>query len=117
MDHKIQNSTAEMQTNSTNDQKSTSSLNLTMVDDGAVTDRPTRRATNVVIDGSENRVEGFHMTIKGSWPYGYGDCFGKGGTDAVIKHYKHSALLIRGTSNHVKNCTLIHSLTYSLLLP
>gem|GEM_PF-260985 len=81
--------------------------NLTMVDVGSKTDRPTWRATNVVMDGSHNRVEGFHMTVKGSWPYGYGDTFGKG-AQFVIRHYKHCGLLVRGESNHVKNCTMIH---------
>ncbi|MDF7798569.1 right-handed parallel beta-helix repeat-containing protein [Pontiellaceae bacterium B1224] len=81
--------------------------NLTMVDVGTRTDRPTWRATNLVMDGSHNRVEGFHMTVKGSWPYGYGDAFGKGRTH-VIAHFKHCGLLIRGESNHVKDCTMIH---------
>ncbi|MDF7799263.1 discoidin domain-containing protein [Pontiellaceae bacterium B1224] len=82
--------------------------NLTMVDlcdvhgsvslDGGV---------NVIMDGAHNRVEGFHMTIKGSYPYGYGDSFGKGGS-YTIKHSKHSAFLVRGDYNHAKNCTLIH---------
>jgi len=61
---------------------------------------------NLVMDGANNRVEGFHMTIRGSYPYGYGDCFGKGGS-YTIKHWKHSALLVRGESNHVLNCTLM----------
>ena len=61
----------------------------------------------MVMDGSDNLLEGFHMTIRGSYPYGYGDAFGKGG-GPVIGHRKHSALLVRGESNHVKNCTLIH---------
>ncbi|CAA6689884.1 MULTISPECIES: right-handed parallel beta-helix repeat-containing protein [unclassified Lentimonas] len=81
--------------------------NLKMVDVGSRTDRPTWRATNVVLDGSYNRIEGFHMTVKGSWPYGYGDAFGKGG-NYVIKHFKHCAILIRGESNHVKACTMMH---------
>ncbi|MGJ8654426.1 MAG: hypothetical protein ACSHX8_14290 [Opitutaceae bacterium] len=81
--------------------------NLTMVDVGTVHDAPNDRGTNVVMDGSHNRIEGFHMTIKGSYPYGYGDAFGKGGS-TVIKHRKHSALLIRGDYNHIKGCTLIH---------
>lgn len=81
--------------------------NLTMVDVGSVNDAPNERGTNVVMDGAHNRIEGFHMTIKGSYPYGYGDCFGKGG-NTVIKHRKHSALLIRGDHNHIKGCTLIH---------
>ncbi|MDP0492201.1 MAG: Ig-like domain-containing protein [Verrucomicrobiota bacterium JB023] len=60
---------------------------------------------NLTIDGSNNRVEGFHMTIRGSYPYGYGDCFGKGG-NYTIKHWKHSGLLVRGNDNHVLNCIL-----------
>ncbi|MEP4078606.1 discoidin domain-containing protein [Haloferula sp.] len=61
---------------------------------------------NIIMDGSNNRLEGFHMTIRGSYPYGYGDCFGKGGS-YTIKHWKHSGLLVRGESNHVLNCTLM----------
>lgn len=81
--------------------------NLTLIDDGSVHDGPNRGALNIVIDGARNRVEGFHVTAKGSFPYGYGDAFGKGG-GPVIAHQKHSACLIRGESNHVKNCTFIH---------
>ncbi|PQV49006.1 hypothetical protein CLV33_104213 [Jejuia pallidilutea] len=81
--------------------------NLTMVDDGSVHDAPTRRATNIVMDGKNNRIEGFHVTTKGSYPYGYGDAFGKGGK-VVIPHRKHSACLIRGESNHLKDSKFIH---------
>jgi hypothetical protein len=81
--------------------------NLKMVDEGSVHDAPKRRATNIVMDGSHNRIEGFHVTTKGSYPYGYGDAFGKGGK-TVIKHQKHSACLVRGESNHLKNSTFIH---------
>ncbi|WP_406683276.1 hypothetical protein N1F78_11345 [Seonamhaeicola sp. MEBiC1930] len=81
--------------------------NLTMVDNGSVHDAPSRRATNIVMDGSHNRIEGFHVTTKGSFPYGYGDAFGKGGK-TVIKHRKHSACLIRGESNHLKDSKFIH---------
>ena len=81
--------------------------NLTMIDDGTVNDRPYRTALNILMDGESNRVEGFHVTVKGSYPYGYGDTFGKG-SGYVIKHFKHSACLVRGNSNHLKNCTFIH---------
>jgi len=81
--------------------------NLTLVDNGSVHDRPARTALNICMDGARNRVEGFHVTVKGSYPYGYGDAFGKGGS-YTIKHYKHSACLIRGESNHLKNSTFIH---------
>lgn len=81
--------------------------NLTLVDDGSVYDAPTRRATNIVMDGAKNRIEGFHITTRGSYPYGYGEAFGKGGR-SVINHRKHSSFLIRGYKNHAKNCTIIH---------
>lgn len=81
--------------------------NLTMVDVGSTEDRPAWRSTNVVIDGKNNRVEGFHITVKGSFPYGYGDIFGKGG-GSVIGHKKHCGLLVRGDYNHVKDVTMIH---------
>ena len=81
--------------------------NLTMVDSGDADNFPGRSATNIVMDGANNRVEGFHVTVKGSYPYGYGDIFGKSGTN-VISHKKHSACLIRGNSNQVVNSTFIH---------
>lgn len=81
--------------------------NLTLEDVGSVHDAPTKRATNIVMDGRNNRVEGFHVVTKGSFPYGYGDAFGKGGK-STIKHRKHSGCLIRGESNHLKNSSFIH---------
>ena len=81
--------------------------NLTIADVGSVNDAPTRRATNIVMDGASNRIEGFHITTKGSYPYGYGEAFGKGGK-SVINHRKHSSFLVRGYKNHAKNCTIIH---------
>lgn len=81
--------------------------NLTMEDVGSVDDQPITRACNIAMDGANNRIEGFHIGTKGSYPYGYGEAFGKGGNN-VIRHYKHSAFLVRGYKNHVKNCTIIH---------
>lgn len=78
--------------------------NLTMVDVGSTA--PKKRAQSITMDGRDNRVEGFHMTVRGSFPYGYGDAFGKGG-GSVISHRKHSAILIRGLRNHLKNTTVI----------
>ncbi|MDQ8183485.1 thrombospondin type 3 repeat-containing protein [Pelagicoccus sp. SDUM812005] len=81
--------------------------NLTLVDVGSVHDYPRKGALSALMDGIENRLEGVHMTVRGSYPYGYGDAFGKGGS-YTIKHFKHSALLVRGQRNHVKDCTIIH---------
>ncbi|MFY0713622.1 T9SS type A sorting domain-containing protein [Seonamhaeicola sp. NFXS20] len=79
--------------------------NLTIEDIGNT--RPTKTALGIAMDGRDNLIEGFHLTVRGSYPYGYGDAFGKGGTNTVIKHYKHSGILIRGLRNHLKNTTVI----------
>ncbi|MCH6259096.1 discoidin domain-containing protein [Puniceicoccaceae bacterium K14] len=80
--------------------------NLTVVDDGSVDDAPSSRATNVVMDGENNELVGCHFTVRGSYPYGYGDIFGKSGNN-IINHNKRSACLIRGKSNLVKDSTFI----------
>ncbi|WP_254097202.1 RICIN domain-containing protein [Aquimarina sp. Aq107] len=81
--------------------------NLKMVDVGSVYDRPTRTALGISLQGQDNLIEGFDMTIVGSQPYGYGDAFGKG-SGYVIKHFKHSAILVGGDRNHVKDCNIKH---------
>lgn len=81
--------------------------NLTLANVGSLHDAPNKRACNLVMDGAYNKIEGFYVTTKGSFPYGYGDIFGKGGK-TVIKHRKHSACLIRGESNHLKNTHFTH---------
>ena len=82
--------------------------NLTMVDQcKSKYDAKKNGGTSIVMDGQNNRIEGFHVTIRGSYPYGYGDAFGKG-ANPVIGHKKHCACLVRGESNHVLNCTFIH---------
>ncbi|MEP3837806.1 MAG: T9SS type A sorting domain-containing protein [Algibacter sp.] len=78
--------------------------NLTIEDIG--TTAPKKRAQSIVMDGRDNKIEGFHLTIRGSYPYGYGDAFGKGG-GPVIPHKKHSGILIRGLRNHLKDCNII----------
>lgn len=81
--------------------------NLTMLDVGSVHDAPRDDCVNVVMDGTNNRIEGFHVSSQGSSPYGYGDVFGKG-SGSVLPLRKHSTCLVRGESNHVKDCTFIH---------
>ncbi|WP_338399238.1 PA14 domain-containing protein [Persicobacter psychrovividus] len=63
-------------------------------------------ALGVKFDGNDNLMEGFKLTIRGSFPYGYGDIFGKAGTCNQIGHCKHSGYLIRGERNHLLNCEL-----------
>lgn len=80
--------------------------NLTMVNNGDPEVAPLNSATNIVMDGQRNRIEGFHLTVRGSYPYGYGDTFGKEG-GSVINHKKRSAILIRGDYNHLLETTVI----------
>ena len=81
--------------------------NLTLLDVGTTEEAPSWRATNVVMDGRENRIEGLTMTVMGAYPYGYGELFGKGG-GSVIAHRKHCAVLVRGLSNHLLNANIDH---------
>lgn len=81
--------------------------NLTLIDVGTTADAPRKTANNIVMDGKNNVVEGFDVQSTGSYPYGYGDIFGKGG-GPIISHRKHSAILIRGESNTLRNTKLVH---------
>lgn len=80
--------------------------NLTLIDDCSESDKPSKGITNLVVDGMNNKIEGFYMTVKGSYPYGYGDAFGKG-SSYTIAHTKHCGILLRGKSNHLMNCSVI----------
>jgi len=81
--------------------------NLKLIDDGSVYDRPGRRATNIALEGRHNVIDGLYMETRGSWPYGYGDLFGKSST-YIIKHYKHSSLKLSGDYNTIRNCKVYH---------
>ena len=58
------------------------------------------------IAGKGNTIKNFDILVKGSFPYGYGDLFGKGGPD-VIRHKKQSGFLITGSYTRVYNVKLI----------
>ncbi|MFR9553857.1 MAG: right-handed parallel beta-helix repeat-containing protein [Rikenellaceae bacterium] len=81
--------------------------NLRLLDIGTENDFPNRGWVNAIVDGANNRLEGMYIHSKGSKPYGYGEAFGKG-KGYVLKHWKHSSLLVRGDDNHIKACTLMH---------
>ncbi|MFI3265120.1 MAG: hypothetical protein SNG38_07905 [Rikenellaceae bacterium] len=66
---------------------------------------PKSGGASVEMDGSDNTIDGFNLTNRGSYPYGYGDLFGKG-SSYTIKFYKHCGILIRGTRPTLKNTTL-----------
>jgi parallel beta-helix repeat protein len=58
------------------------------------------------VSGQNNTIEDFDITVRGSFPYGYGDLFGKGGPD-VIKHKKQSGFLITGSYTQIFRCKLL----------
>ncbi len=80
---------------------------LKLVDVGSKFDRPRYGWCNVVVDGANNRLDRVEVNSQGSMPYGYGEAFGKG-KGYVLKHWKHSAMLVRGDYNHIKDCRIIH---------
>ncbi|MFR9603411.1 MAG: hypothetical protein SNG02_06020 [Rikenellaceae bacterium] len=57
------------------------------------------------INGQNNRVNDLTLRVQGSAPYGYGDLFGKG-KEHVIKHQKHSGLLITGSGTTVSGANI-----------
>ncbi len=64
--------------------------------------------TNVIMDGYNNKFEYITIYSTGSYPYGYGEVFGKGGSNNTIGHQKHSSFLIRGTKSHAYRCNVTH---------
>lgn len=57
------------------------------------------------IRGPGNTLKGCRFLVRGSFPYGYGDVFGKGG-GSVIPHRKHSGVHIIGSRTTLENCHL-----------
>lgn len=57
------------------------------------------------VAGEHNTIKDFTIHVQGSFPYGYGDLFGKGGPD-VIRHQKQSGFLITGSYTNISDCTL-----------
>ncbi len=57
------------------------------------------------IGGEGNILKDATLVVKGSFPYGYGDLFGKGGPD-VISHQKQSGIQITGENISLYGCKL-----------
>lgn len=81
--------------------------NLKLVDIATRQDFPNKGCTNIMVDGSYNRLEGVELYSIGSSPYGYSDLFGKG-RGAMTRLRKHCGCLVRGDYNHLLNCKVIH---------
>lgn len=57
------------------------------------------------VAGEGNTLRDCVFWVQGSYPYGYGDLFGKGG-GSVIRHSKHSGVRITGESSSLFGCRL-----------
>ncbi len=60
----------------------------------------------IVVSGDDNRIIGVKMTIRGSFPYGYGNMFGIGGGNALGGLSKHCGIQIRGDGTIVDGCDI-----------
>ncbi|TWU44258.1 hypothetical protein Q31b_17940 [Novipirellula aureliae] len=59
------------------------------------------------VAGNGNVLKNITLHVSGSYPYGYGDLFGKGKPkETVIKHSKHSGLLVTGSDTKLDGCKL-----------
>ena len=63
--------------------------------------------TVLQVAGEANILKDMTLYVKGSYPYGYGDLFGKGKQkETTIKHKKHSALLVTGNETKLYRCKI-----------
>ena len=69
-------------------------------------DGPTPRGgTTMTVNGDDVELTDLTLHVRGSFPYGYGDLMGKGG-NSIIKHRKHSGLLLTGLKTRLIRCRL-----------
>ncbi|PQV49008.1 hypothetical protein CLV33_104215 [Jejuia pallidilutea] len=59
------------------------------------------------LSGNGNTIEGIKLTVRGSFPYGYGNMYGIGRGNATGLD-KRCAMLITGVGNTVDNCEFQH---------
>ncbi|MRX65286.1 hypothetical protein [Maribacter luteus] len=63
--------------------------------------------TVLQVAGKGNTLNDITLYVAGSFPYGYGDLFGKGkAKETVIRHKKHSGLLVTGSDTKLYRCKL-----------
>ena len=60
------------------------------------------------VSGDNNRIVGTKLTVRGSFPYGYGSIYGIG-ADNVFGLDKRCGILIKGKSNTVDGCEIQQS--------
>ncbi|WP_406683274.1 hypothetical protein N1F78_11335 [Seonamhaeicola sp. MEBiC1930] len=61
--------------------------------------------TVLQVAGESNILKQITLHVAGSYPYGYGDLFGKGKQkETTVKHRKHSGLLVTGNDTKLYGC-------------
>ncbi len=60
---------------------------------------------DIKVPGDDNRIIGMKMTVRGSYPYGYGNMFGIG-NDSVVELSKHCGIQIRGNRTLIDSCNI-----------
>ncbi len=71
--------------------------------DRATLARGLRGAAVLAITGDKNRVIGTKLTVRGSFPYGYGSIYGIG-SDNVFGLDKRCGILVKGRGNMIDGC-------------
>lgn len=65
--------------------------------------------TVLQVAGNGNTLKGIILHVSGSYPYGYGDLFGKGKMkETTIRHKKHSGLLVTGSNTKLFDCKIFN---------
>jgi hypothetical protein len=59
----------------------------------------------LAVRGNGNSLRDCTLYVRGSFPYGYGDLFGKGGPD-ILSHNKKSGVLVTGNGTSLFGCQL-----------
>jgi hypothetical protein len=75
-------------------------LTITNIGDGA-----SPGGAALAVRGRGNTLRDCTLHVRGSFPYGYGDLFGKGGPD-IIAHQKKSGVLVTGDGTTLLGCKL-----------
>lgn len=60
----------------------------------------------ISVSGNDNRLVGLSMTVRGSFPYGYGNMYGIGRGNAIGRLKKHCGIQITGDRAIVDGCNI-----------
>ena len=60
----------------------------------------------IAVSGDDNRIIGVKMTVRGSFPYGYGNMYGIGRGNALGRLRKHCGIQITGNRAVIDSCNI-----------